>query len=237
MKATTALFLALSTALAPAATIYSVTGGHIDALAFGYVSNAEAALDGSLTQGFEPHVHNHGGAGAAIVNGSVVTDESEYEPGDITFVVPLTSTTTFNSQPVYWLPESEGDAANQGTPFAGLGIEELGASDWVGGTINLTLVSVSGPGGVVLWQDGFPDADVLFDSAGDIRSFAAGSHNHFNWGFSAPGSYQLEFAISGNHVDDGFQTASGVFNFDVVPEPSSVMLGLLGVPALFRRRR
>ncbi len=220
-----------------AATTYDLTSGHIDAPAFGYISNAEAALDGSLTQGFEPHLHNHGDPDAAVINGSPVAGESEYEPGEVTIVVPSTSTTTFNSQNFFWLPQDETDAANNNAPYAGIGIEELSADDWAGGTVTISLLGITGPGSVVLWQDGFPDSDIFFDSAGNSRSFPAGSHIHFNWGFSAPGSYQLEFAISGEHVEDGIQSASGVFNFDVVPEPSAALLGALGAVGLLRRRR
>lgn len=227
-----AIFLPLAS---QAATTYYLTGGHVDAPAFGYISNADATED--EPQGFEPHVHNHGGADAAIVNGSPVVDESEYEPGEITIVVPNTSTTTFNSQTYYWLPQDETDAANNGAPFAGIGLEELSAGDWVGGTLTLTLLSITGPGDIVLWQDGFPAADIFFDSAGDIRNFEAGSHTHLNWGFSAVGSYQLEFGISGEHVVDGLQSASGVYNFEVIPEPSAALLGAFASLGLLRRRR
>ena len=65
-----------------------LTGGHMDGPAFGYVSNADVVLDPLLTQGFEPHYHNHGDPDAAVVDGVAQSSESEYEPGDLIVVVP-----------------------------------------------------------------------------------------------------------------------------------------------------
>lgn len=214
-----------------------LTGGHMDGPAFGYVSNAEVSLDPSLTQGFEPHYHNHGDPDAAVIDGVAQSTESEYEPGDLIVVVPELSVTTVSSINYYWLPETELDASTNGTPFLGIGIEELAPSDWVAGTVSLKLVSISGPGDFLLWQDdGFGGANVFFDSAGDSFTLAAGSHTHYNWGFTEKGIYNLEFEISGNHVDDGFQSASGLYTFQV-PEPSSAALGAFASLALLRRRR
>ena len=145
-----------------------LTGGHIDGPAFGYVSNADVALDPLLTQGFEPHFHNEGGANGAVVDGVVQVDESEFEPGDLIVVVPELSVTTLNSTSYFWLPETEQAAATNGTPFLGIGLEELAITDWVGGTVSLKLLSITGPGDFLLWQDdGFGGANVFFDGAGD----------------------------------------------------------------------
>ena len=89
----TSLGLILTAFPVSAATLYRLTGGHMDAPAFGYVSFAEQALDNTLTQGFEPHLHNEGGADGAIINGVRMTTDSEYEPGDVTIVVAELSTT------------------------------------------------------------------------------------------------------------------------------------------------
>lgn len=214
-----------------------LTGGHIDGPAFGYISNAEVGLDPSLSQGFEPHYHNEGGANGAVVDGVVQGVESEYEPDGLVVVVPGLSVVTLNSTTYYWLPESEQDAANNGTPFLGIGLEELSGSDWVGGTVSLKLVSITSPGDFLLWQgNGFGGANVFFDTAGDTATLTAGSHTHFNWGFTEKGTYGLEFEISGTHVEDGFQTASALYTFQV-PEPSTAMSGVLGMLALLRRRR
>jgi surface-anchored protein len=215
-----------------------LTGGHMDGPAFGYVSNADVLLDPLLTQGFEPHYHNHGDPDAAVVDGVAQSAESEYAPGDLIVVVPELSVTTSSSINYYWLPETELDASANGTPFLGIGIEELVPGDWIGGTVSLKLLSISGPGDFLLWQDdGFGGANMFFDSAGDSFTLAAGSHTHYNWGFTEKGIYELEFEISGNHVDDDFQSASGLYTFQVIPEPTTTLLGAFGALALLRRRR
>lgn len=206
-----------------------LTGGHIDGPAFGY---------DTLT-GFEPHYHNEGGPDGAVVDGIVQTTESEYEPGDLIVVVPETSTITVAATTYYWIPETEAAAAANGTAFLGIGLEELAAADWVGGTVTLTLLSFTGPGEFLLWQDdGFGGANLFLDTANNVNSFTltAGSHTHFNWGFADEGLFGLEFGISGTHVADGLQQGSATFTF-AVPEPSAALLAAFGALGLLRRRR
>jgi hypothetical protein len=206
-----------------------LTGGHIDGPAFGYETGT----------GFEPHYHNHGGSDGAVIDGIVQTTESEYEPGDLIVVIPQTSTITVAATDYYWIPETEAAAAANGTAFLGIGLEELALADWVGGTVTLSLLSFTGPGDFLLWQDdGFGGANIFLDTANNINSFvlAAPSHTHFNWGFTDNAFFELEFGISDEHVTDGAQSASATY-FYMVPEPSSALLGALGGLALLRRRR
>lgn len=211
---------------ATAATTYYVTGGHIDAPAFGYDS----------TDGFEPHIHNEGGPDGAIVNGTLVEADTEYEPGDVTIVVPKYSTTTYNSVDYFFLPET----STAGVPFVGIGLEELDPPDWTGDVI-ITLTNAIMPSGAsfAMWTGGDASGSFVLRSgdAGLELSLTPGSHTHYNWGFTAEGIYALDFTISGTHVDDGPQTATGRYNFEVIPEPSSALLGALGALALLRRRR
>ncbi|MCU0777184.1 MAG: choice-of-anchor M domain-containing protein [Akkermansiaceae bacterium] len=216
-----------------------VTGGHIDFPAFGYVSNAEVTADPTLTQGFEPHIHNEGGADGAIIDGVRVEDDTEFEPDELIVVGRKSSTITVGSTTYFWLPETEAQAAAQGVPFVGIGLEELAVSDWVGGTVTLSLQSFSGPGEFLLWQDdGFGGENIFLDTANNIISFTltAGSHTHYNWGFTNEGLFDLGFGISGTHVDDGFQSGSATYTI-AIPEPSAALLGTLGVLGLLRRRR
>jgi surface-anchored protein len=216
-----------------------VTGGHIDFPAFGYVSNADVIADPTLTQGFEPHIHNEGGADGAIIDGVRVEDDTEFEPDELIVVGRKSSTIAVGSTTYYWLPETEAQAAAQGVPFVGIGLEELAVSDWVGGTVTLSLASFSGPGEFLLWQDdGFGGEIIFLDTANNITSFTltAGSHTHYNWGFTNEGVFDLEFGISGTHVDDGFQSGSATYTI-AIPEPSAALLGALGALGLLRRRR
>lgn len=224
---TISLGLTLAAFPASAATLHRLTGGHMDAPAFGYVSGS----------GFEPHLHNEGGPNGSIINDVREEADVEFDPADVTIVISEFSTTTLNSQNYYLLPQDANDAANYGVPFLGIGLEELDPADW-NGSLTLTLQGITGPGDFVLWQDGFSNSTIFADSVNDSFTLAAGSHTHFNWGFTEKGIYGLEFAISGTHVADGFQTAAAIYTFEVIPEPSALLLvGALGSLALLRRRR
>jgi surface-anchored protein len=229
--------LLLTSATVPAASL--VTGGHLDFPAFGYVSNADVIAEPTLTQGFEPHIHNEGGADGAIIDGVRVTDDTEFEPDELIVVGKKSSTITVNSTTYFWLPETEQQAASQGVPFVGIGLEELAASDWVGGTVTISLLSFSGPGDLLLWQDnGFGGANIFLDTANNDFSMtlAAGSHTHFNWGFTEEGVFDLEFGISASHVSDGLQSASATYTM-AIPEPASALLAMVGLLTTFCRRR
>lgn len=240
MKHITAFTIPLALAFSqPVIAASLLNGGHIDGPAFGYVSNADVITDPLLTQGFEPHFHNEGGPDGAIIDGVRITADTEFEPDELIVVVGSLSTTTLGLKSYYWLPETESVAAANSVPFLGIGLEELNLADWTGGTVTLTLLSISGPGDFRLWQDdGFGGANNFINTDGGAMSFASvpGSHTHYNWGFTELGLYELEFQISGTHADDGFQSAAATYTF-AVPEPSTALLGAIGALALFRRRR
>lgn len=224
----TTVSLLLAALPATAATTYYITGGHVDAPAFGF----------DAVDGFEPHIHNEGGENGAVVNNTRVEEDTEYEPGDVTIVVPLSPTTTYNSADYFFLPNT----STSGTPYVGIGLEELNPLDWVG-NVSITLSNAVTPTGAsfAMWTGGDATGPFVLSSgdAGLQLSLTPGSHTHYNWGFSAEGIYALDFTISGTHIDSaiGFQTATGTYNFEVIPEPSSALLGAIGALALLRRRR
>jgi surface-anchored protein len=230
MKHITALTLPLALAISqPVFAASQLTGGHIDGPAFGY----------DTADGFEPHFHNEGGPDGAIIDGVRQETESEFEPADLIVVVGLTSTTTLGATSYYWLPETETAAATNNVPFLGIGLEELNLADWSDGIVTLTLLNHVGPGKFRLWQDdGFGGAIDFIHTDGGAMSFniAAGTHTHYNWGFTELGIHELEFQISGTHVVDQFQSGAATYTF-AVPEPSTALLGALGAVALLRRRR
>lgn len=206
-----------------------VTGGHLDAPAFGYETSS----------GFEPHIHNEGGASGAIIDGVVQTTESEFEPDEVAIRLRTGVVTNLGGTAYFWLPEGEGEASANSVPFLGIGLEELNPGDWIGQTVSISLQGITGPGEFRLWQDdGFGGAVDFINTAVSNTSFdlAAGTHSHFNWGFTEEGTYGLDFAISGEHVSDGSQSASATYTF-VVPEPSTAVLGLLSCALLLRRHR
>jgi surface-anchored protein len=66
-----------------------------------------------------------------------------------------------------------------------------------------------------------------------------GGHEHWNWGFSAPGTYTFEFQGLGVKSADLsiFETSRELFTFNVIPEPSSGSLLLIGLMGWFAARK
>lgn len=199
------------------------TTGPFDAPAFEY----------SSADGFEAEIHDE-------------TTDQGLEPSEHSFRINMQSTTVFQGNSYFWLPSNEAVADNNGVPYVGVGLEELTQSDWgTNGNGDIAVifsgVNYSGPGtgNFVFWTSS-PSEILHFDSsdgAGDVLNTTAGTHVHYNWGFSDPGTYEITFGIQGTHVTDGFQTGGATYTFEVVPEPSSALLVGIGSLALLRRKR
>lgn len=185
----------------------------------------------------ELHYHLH--AGAKFEGQSALTGDAEYGPSEMyvrvrdpavakpggpqwDFLGPGSS--------LWFLPHSS-DATK---PFVGIASEELDPSDWLG-SITWALTSFSGPAGgnFSLWQtDLFGNPDLkwsTWDSIADVFTAGVGGHDHYNWGFTAPGVYTLGITASGTHESDGFKSDFANFTFLVgnqtaVPEPSTMVL-------------
>lgn len=217
------------------AQLYRYTAGHAD-IGVGYE-------DGE----FEPHWHFGSGA---VVDGVTLTTDLEAAPGE---AYAYAGENTELSRPAGTQWDFLGTAAGNsvwvlpqtqaaGMPFLGLASEELDPLDW-SGPIVFTLSDFSGPGVFSLWQsDGFGGPIVSMTtlngvSSADFYAMSPGGHEHFNWGFTAPGTYNLTFLITGNHVSDGAVASEATFQIQVVPEPSSAALLALGMGAVVLLRR
>lgn len=237
--------------VAPAA---DYTGGHGD-IGIGYEG-------GEL----ELHVHLHE---ASVVDGTPLDADGEYGPDELTIVVPYSTyehvvdvggrdpsaaydPIGVNAGEGYWfLPATDsgpGGADALGTPFLGLGAEELEPLDWVG-QLTLSLVSVSGPGYFSMWVGGFAPTFFMSNvdgiSGADQFLLDAGGHEHVNFSFSQAGTYQITLSASGTHAIDGAVSDTATYTFEVqgqgdpsqVPEPSTVGLLLMSGLLLARTRR
>jgi surface-anchored protein len=246
------LILAPLTAFGLAASAHAAvlfTDGHGD-LGIGYVANE-----------LEPHVHIEGGT----VGGTFYPDQ-EFEADEVEIRVPASS--FFYSwgpmggrpngtqwdpigvaagMPFYFLPATDtgpGGSDDLQSPFLGLGSEELDPGDWVG-DLEIALYSVTGPGNVSIWNNGFFGPTFVASTTdgldgADAFAHTPGGHSHYNWGFSQPGTYQVALQISGTHGLDGAKSAIGVYTFQVqgaVPEPGTFGLAVLGGLVLRRLRR
>jgi surface-anchored protein len=189
----------------------------------------------------------------AVVDG--VSDvEGEFEAEDLAVLVPAS---TQSARPggsewhpigaaageTFWfLPQSGTLADAWGAPFLGIGAGEIGAGEFVGEQVSLTLVGVTGPGHFSMWQDGLAPTFYMSTAdgvdAGDVFTVAAGSHDHVNYGFTAPGTYQVTLQASGVHVVDGAVAGNPTaFTFHVIPEPGSLGLAVAGIGLLAFTRK
>jgi surface-anchored protein len=113
--------------------------------------------------------------------------------------------------------------------------------------VMLNVVDVRGPGYFSIYDFGtFGTANVRVDSADGLDVYdglpqLVNSHSHYNWVFSQPGFYEVDFqahTFLGPNSGPGTEVVSPVttFHFQVVPEPGTATLGLLGALALGLRR-
>lgn len=199
-------------------------------------------------EGEDDHDHDHEGDNHPIIDGEEATEE-EYEIDALTLLVsggrlPGAGVADSGAADIYVLAQDESLAVAQGTPWVGIAVEEIAPGLLLNDLVTLSLVDVSGPGVYSLWTtDSFGGDSVLMSSA--LGSDAPDSvalpldpgHYHFNMGFSEEGIYDVTFNSSGTTVDGVETGADFTVSFNVVPEPSSVLLLALGAFATLRRRR
>ena len=233
----------------------NTTTHHVLACALLAFGAAHASAQTALTDG-------HVDLGVAFEEGALhlhwhdEENEIEYAPDEAYAFVPASSTvmrpagaswdfTGTVAGGTLWLAPA---TQQSGVIFLGIGAEEIGPTDVDGGTLTLSLTGFSGPGQFALWQtDSFGQPIVGFSTvdgvdASDSITLSAGSHAHYNWGFTATGSYTLTFEASalvgGVPVGDTAQMQFGVAT--AVPEPATwaTLAGALALgAAVWRRRR
>ncbi len=88
------------------------------------------------------------------------------------------------------------------------------------------------------WND---PSTPLYDTSVDnlTHDWGIWGHNHWHYGFSEVGDYTLVFNIDGiGGIYGGTDNPSSVsINFNVIPEPSTALLGMIALGALGLRRR
>ena len=146
---------------------------------------------------------------------------------------------------VWILPE----IANPDLLFLGFGTEELASGLFLNDEVTLSLKAVRAPGQFSVYDVGmFGSPNIYMNSgdgitAGDSILLTAGGHQHVNWTFSAPGTYEVDFEAPGTLVEGNAFTSSGpityTFSVQPVPEPGTVSLAVLGGAGMlaFMRRR
>lgn len=252
------------TAATAAAVILALVADRASAYTYVY-SAGHADIGLGAGSALDLHLHAHGGA---VINGAPILADAEYSPADALIRVPQSTYDYIvgiggrNSNPAwdpigvaagepYWfLPFSNSGAAGAaalGSPFLGIGAEDVDLGVFDGNKLYLRLIALSGSGPAAggqfsAWIPG-PDFYMATSdgiSPADEIEVSVGGHDHYAFGFTKPGIYEVTFeargSIGGNPVTD-----TATFNFEVVPEPGTfALLGCAGAllgAAVYRRRR
>jgi surface-anchored protein len=187
------------------------------------------------------------GADKPTLHLGVHTDAGHFEPADVLLEVgnaAYRSTAEFSptitsllGANAWILPADLEVAASLGLIEAGVG--KVGFPT---GSVTFTMVG-AGPGN--------PGNFALFTAGSSIRLSATGSevgtssfsittgHIHYNWGFSAPGTYTFDLKASYTDADFGvLESPTETFTFNVIPEPTCgtlLLIGLVGWVAARKR--
>ena len=218
--------LGFSWMVLPAQAVTVISSGHVD------IFEAEYEQDGTN----QPTLHL-----------GVHTDTGHFEPGDVLFEVKNSAYRSTDGLPTQisdilgsnaWiLPADLEEAANLGLLEAG--VAKAGFPDSSAVTFTLISAGASNPGSFVLFSSS--NSIRLSASGGGIQAANFGittGHIHYNWGFSAAGTYTFDIQASYTDPLDGpLQSAVETYTFNVIPEPSSGALLLAGMAALAVTRR
>ncbi|QDV23202.1 choice-of-anchor M domain-containing protein [Aureliella helgolandensis] len=232
--------------------------------------HAEIYISGhsDLGVGFEDgnlHLHSHNEDPVGLFGGGTAP-AGEYDPGDLLIGVPNPSIARPTGSQWDFLSANAGDSvwflpqsSNPQKPFLGFGTEELNASDGWSTPLTWTFNSITtfsgAPSEFALWQSDSLGNPVVFASTlaptGTDNSWTQNplSHDHYNFGFTGEGIYDVSLSISGTNsgagsIAQGLYSDTASFRFvtgseiSAVPEPSSLLLaGFVAAGGLFHRRR
>ena len=124
----------------------------------------------------------------------------------------------------YWkMPQTQVEATDETAPFVGINNEELPAGVFLNETVTWLLnqsISPSGMGHFSLHQEALPGPDFLMSTADPNAnpgaSVQVGLHDHFNFGFTEPGLWTIEFMASATRLDNTPTSGTGQFMFRVL---------------------
>ena len=223
-----ALFVVLSAFTVPwqLAATTTISSGHTDIFEAEYITEDEDTGVALTTPQLHLGVH---------------TDSGHYEPADVLLEVGNAAyrssdgfsadITTLLGANAWILPVDLEQAANLGLIEAG-----VAKAGFPAGSVTFTMVG-AGPAN--------PGNFALFTAGSSIRLSATGSevgtssfsittgHIHYNWGFSAPGTYTFDLKATFGALESAVET----YTFNVIPEPSSGALLLIGLAGLMAARK
>jgi surface-anchored protein len=215
----------------PCHALTTLSTGHVDIFEVHYnqtVNPAEFAL----------HIHDH-------------ATGTHFEPADV--LIQVNENTRFNSPgalsqvlgaEAYILPATMEDGMLYGGVASG---GPTGVFQNNRFSIRMVSAKPENPGNFVLYRfAGGGSLQVGLQAEGGVVTTGEftvplNGHEHWNWGFSAPGIYVFEFRGMGTRAIDlsVLETPTELFTFQVIPEPASGALVLAGMGAgwMMKRRR
>jgi surface-anchored protein len=198
-----ALSLVVAAAVPAQAATVTLTSGHVDVLDVDYTA-------GTL---------------ALTVN----DDVAERNPADVVFQVPAAAKITVPSGSAWSFLGTAGGTAwvlpqgnTSGLLWAGWNTAEVPSGVFQSNSVTFRLNSFTGPGHVSVYTVSAGTPTRLFDSSNglpDTRTVTYNVHTHANWGFTAAGTYTLDFEVTGKLISTGATVTTGVkaFTFTVLP--------------------
>jgi surface-anchored protein len=214
------------------------------------VARATTTISSGHTDIFEAE-YEQVGTNAPTIHLGVHTDSGHYEPADVLLEVGNAAyrssdgfsadITTLLGANAWILPIDLQEADDLGLIEAGVAKAGFPSPS---SSVTFTMVGAGADN---------PGNFALFNSSSAIRLSANGSvvgtssfsittgHIHYNWGFSAPGTYTFDMKASYTDATFGaLESAVETYTFNVIPEPSSgvlLMAGLATLSAVRRRTR
>ena len=167
--------------------------------------------------------------------------DTHYEPGGVLLVVKnsaFRSTVGFSTAVIdilgsnaWILPIDLQEADDLGLIKAGVAMAGFPA-----GSVTFTMVGAGAdnPGNFALFNSSSAIRLSATESEVGTSSFSITTgHIHYNWGFSAPGTYTFDLKATFGALESAVET----YTFNVIPEPSSGALLLIGLAGWVATRK
>jgi len=211
------------------------------------VARATTTISSGHTDIFEVEYEQVGTSKPTLHLG-VHTDAGHFEPADVLLEVEsaaLAGTAAFSASiqlllgsDAWILPADLELAEDLGIIQAGVAKAGFPGS----GAVTFTMIGAgpANPGNFALFTAGSSIRLSVNGATLETSSFSiTGSHIHYNWGFSAPGTYTFDMKASYTDALFGaLESAVETYTFNVIPEPTCgalLLIGLVGWVATRKR--
>ena len=211
------------------------------------VARATTTISSGHTDIFEAE-YEQVGTNAPTIHLGVHTDTGHYEPADVLLEVGIAaygSTAAFSSTITSllganaWILPADLEVADQ-LGIIQAGVVKAGFPDSLPVTFTMVGAGTANPGNFALFTSNSSFRLSATGSEVGTSSFSITTgHIHYNWGFSAPGTYTFDMKAS--YTDEAFgvlESAVETYTFNVIPEPTggALLLIAFSVGLSLRRR-